>query len=36
MTGKVELCGAGEVAEGAALKVEIHGLTLAVFTVEGD
>jgi nitrite reductase/ring-hydroxylating ferredoxin subunit len=36
MTEKVELCGAGEVAEGAALKVETHGLTLAVFNVDGD
>jgi nitrite reductase/ring-hydroxylating ferredoxin subunit len=36
MTEKVELCGAGEVAAGAALKVETHGLTLAVFNVDGD
>ena len=36
MTEKVELCGAGEVAKGAALKVETHGLTLAVFNVDGD
>jgi nitrite reductase/ring-hydroxylating ferredoxin subunit len=36
MTEKVELCDAGEVAAGAALKVETHGLTLAVFNVDGD
>ena len=36
MTEKVELCGADEVAEGTALKVETHGLTLAVFNVEGQ
>ena len=35
MTEKVELCGADEVAEGAALKVETHGLALAVFNVDG-
>ena len=35
MTEKVELCGADEVFEGAALKVETHGLTLAVFNVAG-
>jgi nitrite reductase/ring-hydroxylating ferredoxin subunit len=35
MSEKVELCGADEVAEGAALKVETHGLTLAVFNVDG-
>ena len=36
MTEKVELCSADEVAEGAALKVEAHGLTLAVFNVDGQ
>ena len=36
MTKKVELCGADEVAEGAALKVEAHGLSLAVFNVDGE
>ena len=36
MTEKVELCGAGDVAAGAALKVETHGLALAVFNVDGD
>ena len=36
MTEKVELCGADEVLEGAALKVETHGLTLAVFNVAGQ
>lgn len=35
MTTQVELCGAEEVADGAALKVETEGLTLAVFNVEG-
>ncbi len=35
MAEKVELCAAGDVAEGAALKVETHGLTLAVFNVDG-
>jgi len=33
MTDKVELCSAADVAEGAALKVETHGLALAVFPV---
>src|SRR5437660_1846754 len=36
MTEKVELCGASEVAAGAALKVEAHGLTLAVFNLDGE
>ena len=36
MTEKVELCSTGDVAEGAALKVETHGLVLAVFNVEGE
>jgi nitrite reductase/ring-hydroxylating ferredoxin subunit len=36
MAEKVELCASGEVAEGAALKVETHGLTLAVFNVDGE
>ena len=35
MAEKVELCGADEVAEGAALKVETRGLALAVFNVDG-
>ena len=35
MAEKVELCGADEVLEGAALKVETHGLALAVFNVAG-
>ena len=35
MSEKVELCGADEVAEGAALKVETHGLILAVFNFDG-
>ena len=32
----LELCSADDVAEGAALKVEAGGLTLAVFNVEGQ
>jgi nitrite reductase/ring-hydroxylating ferredoxin subunit len=36
MTEKVELCSADDVAAGAALKVETHGLALAVFNVDGD
>src|SRR5262249_56319264 len=35
-TEKVELCSAGEVAYGTALKGETHGLTLAVFNVDGE
>jgi nitrite reductase/ring-hydroxylating ferredoxin subunit len=35
MTEKVELCSAADVAEGAAFKVETHGLVLAVFNVDG-
>jgi nitrite reductase/ring-hydroxylating ferredoxin subunit len=35
MSGKIELCSVGEVAPGAALKVEHGDLTLAVFNVEG-
>ena len=36
MAEKVELCGVDEVLEGAALKVETQGLTLAVFNVAGQ
>ena len=36
MAEKVELCATGEVAEGAARRVEAHGLTLAVFNVDGE
>ena len=36
MSGKIELCSAGEVAPGAALKVEHGDLTLAVFNVDGE
>ncbi len=36
MSEKVELCSADDVAVGAALKVEAHGLTLAVFNVDGE
>ena len=35
MTEKVELCDADAVVEGAGLKVETHGLALAVFNVDG-
>ena len=33
---KVELCKAEEVSEGAALRVEAAGLTVAVFNIEGQ
>jgi nitrite reductase/ring-hydroxylating ferredoxin subunit len=33
---RLELCSTGDVAPGAALKVEIEGLTLAVFNVGGE
>ena len=33
---RIELCSTDEVAPGAALKVEIEGLTLAVFNVGGE
>jgi biphenyl 2,3-dioxygenase ferredoxin subunit len=38
MTSKIELCNAGDVAVGTALKVELEneGLTLAVFNVDGE
>jgi biphenyl 2,3-dioxygenase ferredoxin subunit len=36
MAEKVELCAADDVIEGAAVKVEAHGLTLAVFNVAGQ
>jgi nitrite reductase/ring-hydroxylating ferredoxin subunit len=32
---QIELCSADEVAPGTALKVETHGLELAVFNVDG-
>jgi nitrite reductase/ring-hydroxylating ferredoxin subunit len=32
---RIELCSTGDVAPGAALKVETEGLTLAVFNVGG-
>src|ERR1700731_4028487 len=35
MTEKVELCGVADIAPGAALKVETHGLALAVLNVDG-
>jgi nitrite reductase/ring-hydroxylating ferredoxin subunit len=36
MAEKVELCAADDVLEGAAVKVETHGLALAVFNVAGQ
>ena len=33
---RIELCSAGDVAPGAAIKVEIDDLALAVFNVEGE
>jgi nitrite reductase/ring-hydroxylating ferredoxin subunit len=38
MPAKIELCNAGDVAAGTALKVELEneGLTLAVFNVDGE
>jgi nitrite reductase/ring-hydroxylating ferredoxin subunit len=33
---KLELCGADEVSPGCALKVEIAGLVLAVFNLDGE
>ena len=33
---RLELCSTDDVAPGAALKVEIEGLTLAVFNVGGE
>ena len=35
MADHVRLCSAGDVAVGTALRVEVGGLTLAVFNVEG-
>ena len=36
MPTRLELCKAADVAEGASLKVEAGGLTLAVFNLEGE
>jgi nitrite reductase/ring-hydroxylating ferredoxin subunit len=33
---RIELCSAEEITPGAALKVEVEGLTLAVFNVDGE
>ena len=33
---QLELCSTGDVAPGAALKIEIDDLTLAVFNVDGQ
>ncbi len=33
--GRIDLCAADDVPEGAALKVETAGLALAVFNVDG-
>jgi nitrite reductase/ring-hydroxylating ferredoxin subunit len=35
-TKRIDLCGTSEVAPGAALKVEIEDLMLAVFNVGGE
>src|SRR5262245_43926495 len=32
---RIRLCGVGDVAVGEAIKVETHGLTLAVFNLDG-
>jgi biphenyl 2,3-dioxygenase ferredoxin component len=36
MTSRVELCNCQDVPQGAALRVEVGALTLAVFNVEGE
>jgi nitrite reductase/ring-hydroxylating ferredoxin subunit len=36
MTTRVKLCKADEVSPDSALKIETHGLTLAVFNVDGE
>ena len=33
---RIRLCGVTDVAPGEALKVETHGLTLAVFNLDGE
>jgi len=33
---RIRLCGAADVASGASLKVETHGLTVAVFNLDGE
>jgi nitrite reductase/ring-hydroxylating ferredoxin subunit len=33
---RIRLCGVDEVGSGEALKVEIHGLVLAVFNLDGS
>ena len=33
---RIRLCGVGDVASGASLKVETHGLTVAVFNLDGE
>ena len=33
---RIRLCDAGDVAAGEALKVETHGLVLAVFNLDGE
>jgi nitrite reductase/ring-hydroxylating ferredoxin subunit len=35
MAERIELCGTGDVAVGAALRVEVGQLTLAVFNLDG-
>jgi nitrite reductase/ring-hydroxylating ferredoxin subunit len=36
MQSRIQLCRTADVASGAALKVEIGGLALAVFNVDGE
>ncbi len=36
MSAKIELCEIDQVAVGAALRVEVDGLAVAVFNVEGE
>ena len=36
MQSRIQLCRTADVANGAALKVEIGGLALAVFNVDGE
>ena len=33
---RIRLCGVADVASGASLKVETHGLTVAVFNLDGE
>lgn len=35
-SSRIRLCSVGDVASGEALKVDTHGLSLAVFNLDGD